>query len=70
MPLEWIPSNVEISGDERANQKAKQGAISSQPDVLLTFRRAKSIISAFIDKYNAVTENPRALRDHEEPLLL
>ncbi|GFW01866.1 hypothetical protein TNCV_3028371 [Trichonephila clavipes] len=38
----------------RTDQKAKQGAKSSQPEVPLTLRQAKSIISTYIDKYTIV----------------
>ncbi|GFV82617.1 reverse transcriptase [Trichonephila clavipes] len=46
---QWIPSHVRISGNEGADQKTKQGAESSQPDVPLTLRRAKSLISTNLD---------------------
>ncbi|GFU33418.1 reverse transcriptase [Trichonephila clavipes] len=42
--LQWIESHVGIPGNERANQKANQEAESTQPQVLLILRRAKSII--------------------------
>ncbi|GFV49403.1 uncharacterized protein TNCV_1265321 [Trichonephila clavipes] len=45
----------------RADQKAKQGAESSQPKGLFTLRRAKSIISTFIEKYSIVTKNTKIL---------
>ncbi|GFV14995.1 acyl-CoA synthetase family member 2, mitochondrial [Trichonephila clavipes] len=41
--------------NERDNQNAKQGAESSQPEVPLSLRRAKSI-STFINKYTSVTQ--------------
>ncbi|GFX32112.1 reverse transcriptase [Trichonephila clavipes] len=53
--LKRVPSHFAIPGNERANQKAKQGAESSQPEISLTIRRTKSIISTCIDKYTAVT---------------
>ncbi|GFW60500.1 hypothetical protein TNCV_568481 [Trichonephila clavipes] len=37
------------------NKKAKQGAESSQPEVPLSLRRAKSVISTYIDKCTSVT---------------
>ncbi|GFW32295.1 reverse transcriptase [Trichonephila clavipes] len=54
---EWIsvPSPFRIPGNERADQKGKQRTESSPPEVPLTFRRAESIISTYIDKYIAVT---------------
>ncbi|GFT42186.1 uncharacterized protein TNCV_1008611 [Trichonephila clavipes] len=54
------PAN-EILSNERADQKAKQGAKLSQPEVPLTLRRAKSIISTFIDKYITLTQNTKIL---------
>ncbi|GFX10073.1 reverse transcriptase [Trichonephila clavipes] len=59
--LQWVPSHVGIPGNERANQKAKQGAESSQLEDLLTLRKAKSIISTFIGNYTIVTQNPKKL---------
>ncbi|GFU18691.1 reverse transcriptase [Trichonephila clavipes] len=52
--LQWAPSHVGIPGNERADQKAKQGAESSQPEVSLTLRRAK-IISTHMP-YTAMTK--------------
>ncbi|GFY15419.1 reverse transcriptase [Trichonephila clavipes] len=52
--LQWVPSHVGIPSNERANKKAKQGVESTQPEAPLTLRRAKSIISTLIDKYNAM----------------
>ncbi|GFY02614.1 hypothetical protein TNCV_3504941 [Trichonephila clavipes] len=40
-----LGSHVGIPGNERADQKAKQEAESTQPEVPLTLRRAKNIIS-------------------------
>ncbi|GFW68648.1 reverse transcriptase [Trichonephila clavipes] len=57
----WAPSHVGIPGNERADQKAKQGAESSQAEVLLTLRRPKSIISTFIDKYIILTQKIKSL---------
>ncbi|GFV88051.1 hypothetical protein TNCV_3242011 [Trichonephila clavipes] len=48
------------SGNERANQKAKQGAKSTQSEVLLTLRRAKSLISTYISKYTAMTQKTKS----------
>ncbi|GFT34351.1 reverse transcriptase [Trichonephila clavipes] len=58
--LQWVPSHVGIPGNERANQKAKQGAESTQPEVPLTLRRAKSIISTHIDQYIAITQKAKS----------
>ncbi|GFS98440.1 uncharacterized protein TNCV_3478361 [Trichonephila clavipes] len=43
-----LGSRFGIPGNERADQKAKQGAESTEPEVPLTLRRAKSIISTHI----------------------
>ncbi|GFV15859.1 reverse transcriptase [Trichonephila clavipes] len=51
-----VPSHVGIPGNERADQKAKQGVESTQPEVPLTLKRAKIIISTHIDKYTAMTQ--------------
>ncbi|GFX42790.1 reverse transcriptase [Trichonephila clavipes] len=62
--LLWAPSHVEIPDNERANQKAKQGAESNQLEVSLTLRRAKSIISTYIDKYIAMTQKTKSFGKH------
>ncbi|GFW51792.1 hypothetical protein TNCV_1187241 [Trichonephila clavipes] len=62
--LQRVPSHVGIPGNENADQKAQQGTESSQPEVPLTLRRAKSITSTFIDKYTTVTR--KTLKSHEK----
>ncbi|GFW15180.1 reverse transcriptase [Trichonephila clavipes] len=54
--LQCVPSHVGVHGNERADQKAE----SSQPEVPLALRRAKSIISTYIDKYTAMTQKTRS----------
>ncbi|GFX81861.1 alpha-2 adrenergic receptor [Trichonephila clavipes] len=54
--LEMGPKSYWDPGNERADQKAKQEAESSQPEVPLTLRRVKSIISAYIDKSTAMPQ--------------
>ncbi|GFV16898.1 reverse transcriptase [Trichonephila clavipes] len=66
--LQWVPSHVGILGIERADQKAKQGAESSQPEVPLTLRRAKNIISTHIDKYTAMIQKTMSFRKPWETL--
>ncbi|GFT22303.1 hypothetical protein TNCV_3273021 [Trichonephila clavipes] len=46
-----VLSHDGIPGNERADQKVRQGAESSQPEFPLTIGRAKSITSAYIDKW-------------------
>ncbi|GFV73579.1 reverse transcriptase [Trichonephila clavipes] len=58
--LQCGPSHVGIPGKERANQKAKQGAESAQPEAPLTLRREKSIISLYIYKYTAMTQKTKS----------
>ncbi|GFX55206.1 reverse transcriptase [Trichonephila clavipes] len=53
--LQWVPSHVGILGNEKANQKVKQGAESSQPEVPLTLRRTNINISTYIDKCTNMT---------------
>ncbi|GFX53307.1 transposable element Tcb1 transposase [Trichonephila clavipes] len=61
-----FPNNlfVGIPGREKADKKPKQGAESSQVEVPLTLRRAKSIISTHSDKYTAMTPKPK---NHGKP---
>ncbi|GFW93589.1 uncharacterized protein TNCV_47921 [Trichonephila clavipes] len=47
-------------GNERAVQKAKERAESTKPEVPLTLRRAKSIISTYIYKYTAMTQKTKS----------
>ncbi|GFV94938.1 uncharacterized protein TNCV_1029361 [Trichonephila clavipes] len=56
----WVSSYVLLPGNERADQKAKQGAKLPQLEVPLTLRSAKSITSTYIDKYAAVTQQNKA----------
>ncbi|GFX72990.1 hypothetical protein TNCV_2814301 [Trichonephila clavipes] len=51
----WDPRQCET-----VDQKAREGAESTQPDFPLTFRRAKSIISPHIDKYTAMTQKTKS----------
>ncbi|GFY27431.1 reverse transcriptase [Trichonephila clavipes] len=60
MTLQWVPSHVGIPDNERADQKAKQGADSTQSEILLTPRRAKNIISTHIDNHTAITQKTKS----------
>ncbi|GFT53207.1 uncharacterized protein TNCV_4233061 [Trichonephila clavipes] len=60
LALQWVQSHVGIAGNKRADQIAKQGAESTQPEVPLTLRRAKSIISTYNDKYTAITQKTKS----------
>ncbi|GFW29968.1 reverse transcriptase [Trichonephila clavipes] len=53
---QWVRSHVGIPDNERIDQKAKQGAESSQPEVPSSLRRAKSRITTYIDKCATTTE--------------
>ncbi|GFV00130.1 reverse transcriptase [Trichonephila clavipes] len=57
-----------MPGNERAYQKPMQGATSSQLEVPLTFRREKSTISTFIDKYTTMTQKTKSLGKSWETL--
>ncbi|GFW25114.1 major facilitator superfamily domain-containing protein 3 [Trichonephila clavipes] len=59
--LQWVPSYVGVPGNERVDQKAKQGAESSQSKVPLTLRRTNNIISTSIDKNTIVTQKTKSL---------
>ncbi|GFW52931.1 uncharacterized protein TNCV_2395101 [Trichonephila clavipes] len=67
LPIRQI---VRVPVNQKAYQKAKQRDKSSQPEVPLTLRRAKSIISTIIDKYTAVTQNPKSLEKTWETLAI
>ncbi|GFU35356.1 transposable element Tc1 transposase [Trichonephila clavipes] len=58
LPQDTI-SHVGVPDNESADQKAKQEAESTQPEVPLTIRKAKSIISTYIDKYTAMTQKTK-----------
>ncbi|GFW67520.1 hypothetical protein TNCV_3391911 [Trichonephila clavipes] len=58
LALQWVPNHVGILGNERANQKAKQGAQSSQPEVTLILRRVKAL---YFDKYTVRTQKTKSL---------
>ncbi|GFW30238.1 reverse transcriptase [Trichonephila clavipes] len=53
--LQWAPSHVGIPENEIADQKANQRDESIQLEAPLIRRRAKSIISAYTDKYTGMT---------------
>ncbi|GFV85176.1 reverse transcriptase [Trichonephila clavipes] len=59
--LHWIPSHIGISGNERAE--------STQLEVSWTLRRAKSIVSTYIDKYTAMTQKAKSLGKPWETLM-
>ncbi|GFW44063.1 hypothetical protein TNCV_998281 [Trichonephila clavipes] len=46
--VQWVPNQVEILGNEKVDQKAKQGAESSQLEVPLTLRKVMSMITVQI----------------------
>ncbi|GFX60594.1 hypothetical protein TNCV_3061671 [Trichonephila clavipes] len=58
--LQWVSSHVGIAGSERAHQNAQQGADSTQLEVPVTLRRAKNIMSTYIDKYDAMTPKTKS----------
>ncbi|GFV64922.1 reverse transcriptase [Trichonephila clavipes] len=55
--LQWVPSHFRIPSNGRGDQKAKQGAESTQPEISLTLRRAKNILFTHIDKYIIMIQN-------------
>ncbi|XP_052280746.1 uncharacterized protein LOC127878267 [Dreissena polymorpha] len=44
--LQWIPAHCGVSGNEEADQLAKQGANTEQPNTQVTYREKVSIIKA------------------------
>ncbi|GFX87941.1 uncharacterized protein TNCV_4374061 [Trichonephila clavipes] len=70
VPLQWISSHVGIPSNERADQKDKQVAVSSQPEVPLTLRRAKSLITTCFDKCTSTAEETKSLRKPWETLAI
>ncbi|GFW76980.1 hypothetical protein TNCV_2593601 [Trichonephila clavipes] len=59
-----VPGSIHSRGSPlfmRADQKAKRRTESSQPEVLLTLRRAKNMISTYIDKCTVVTKITKSL---------
>ncbi|GFY14407.1 hypothetical protein TNCV_1021721 [Trichonephila clavipes] len=71
-----VPSQAGTPGNERVVQKAKQRPESSQPEVPLTVKIAKSMITSYIDESTASTRkqqepwkvkgNPGLLRSYPE----
>ncbi|GFT32436.1 reverse transcriptase [Trichonephila clavipes] len=59
--LKSVPSRVGISDNERADQKPKEGAESSQPEVPLTLKKANSLISTCVCKYTTGTQSTKIL---------
>ncbi|GFT59648.1 hypothetical protein TNCV_4964931 [Trichonephila clavipes] len=51
-----IYSHVGIPGNDTDDQRAKKKAESNQPEIPLTLKRAKSIISTHIDHFAAKPE--------------
>ncbi|GFV02350.1 hypothetical protein TNCV_1022781 [Trichonephila clavipes] len=51
-----LDSHVGIPGNDTADQRAKKGAESTQPEIPLILERAKSIISTHIDHSAAMPE--------------
>ncbi|GFX35889.1 reverse transcriptase [Trichonephila clavipes] len=64
--LQWVPSHVGIPGNERANQKAKQGDESSQLEVPLTLRKVNGPILRHLERAEAVA-NFRLNTGHDFP---
>ncbi|GFS90298.1 reverse transcriptase [Trichonephila clavipes] len=58
--LQFVSCHAGILGNERADQKAKQEAESAQTEAPFTFKRAKSIISTYIDKYTVMTQKTKS----------
>ncbi|GFU52255.1 uncharacterized protein TNCV_3052761 [Trichonephila clavipes] len=56
-------------GHEKVDQKAKQGAESSELEVPLTLRRAKSMMTIYIDKRNASTQKTKSFVQPWETLV-
>ncbi|GFY16507.1 reverse transcriptase [Trichonephila clavipes] len=67
--LQRVPSHVGIQGNENADQKAKQGVESSQLEVTLTLRRAKSPIFTYIDKCSVMIQNTKSFGKSWETLV-
>ncbi|GFX49939.1 nose resistant to fluoxetine protein 6 [Trichonephila clavipes] len=67
--LQWVPNHVEIPGNERVDQKAKQGAMSSETEVPFTLRKAKCIITTYIDNCTGFGNctGPIALESQRRP---
>ncbi|GFU98424.1 uncharacterized protein TNCV_3652551 [Trichonephila clavipes] len=53
-------ANIDHNDNEKAEQKAKQGAESTQLEVVLTLRKSKSNISTHINKYITMTQKRKS----------
>ncbi|GFX98192.1 hypothetical protein TNCV_4908351 [Trichonephila clavipes] len=63
----WVPSHVGNPSNERADQKAKHGAESSQTEVPLTLRRARALHPHTLTNVLPAPKKPRALESHWKP---
>ncbi|XP_070176142.1 uncharacterized protein [Littorina saxatilis] len=66
--LQWIPAHCGISGNEKADELAKNGSKMEQPNHCLSYREAKTLIKhRWKEKFTNTTSG---YKPHQDPLHL
>ena len=67
--LQWIPAHCGIQGNERADELAKQGARTDQPDNSVSFSEKKSIIRSLHRPHQEKDDYHLLSREHQVILM-